>query len=52
MENNQITLLANLAKKIQSEEKSKTKILASLNSAKILTKKADYTSHYPNLKKL
>jgi hypothetical protein len=52
MENNQISLLASLAKKIQSEEKNRTKILASLNSAKILTKKGDFTSHYPKLKKL
>lgn len=52
MEENQIKLLATLAKKIKSEEKDRTKVLASLQSAKILTKGGNFTRHFKNLNKL
>jgi len=52
MEENQIKLLATLAKKIKSEEKDRTKVLASLQSAKILTKGGNFTHHFKNLNKV
>ena len=52
MEENQIKLLATLAKKIKSEEKDRTKVLASLQSAKILTKGGNFTCHFKNLNKV
>ena len=51
MEINQAKLLVSLAKKIQSEKKDRNKIVVSLNSAKILTKKENFTKHYSNLEK-
>ena len=39
MEVNQIKLLSSLAKKLESEKKDRAQIVASLQSAKILTKK-------------
>ena len=52
MEANQIRLLIRLAKKIKSEKKDRAKIVTSLQSAKILTKKENFTNHYSNLKKV
>ena len=52
MEENQIKLLATLAKKIKSEEKDRTKVLASLQSAKILTKGGNFTCLFKNLHKV
>ncbi|HEY3370827.1 MAG TPA: hypothetical protein VGK10_08270 [Prolixibacteraceae bacterium] len=52
MEANQVKLLATLAKKIKSEEKDRTKVLASLQSAKILTKSENFTAHFKNLNKV
>ena len=52
MEENQIKLLTTLAKKIKSEEKDRTKVLASLQSAKILTKGGNFTAHFKNLNKV
>ena len=52
MEINQVKLLATLAKKIKSEKKDKNKIVGTLVSAKILTNSGNFSSHYPNLKKL
>ncbi len=52
MEPNQIQLLKSLAKKLKSEDKSKAKILASFQSAKILDKKGNFTRHFSNLKKV
>ena len=51
METNQIKLLSSLAKKIKSEKKDKATVIASLNSAKILTKSGNFTAHYKNLKR-
>ncbi|MFA6058202.1 MAG: hypothetical protein WC756_08375 [Taibaiella sp.] len=52
MENNQIELLTSLAKKIKSQKKDRTKVVATLKSAKILTSNENFTSHYQNLKKV
>ncbi len=52
MEANQIKLLASLAKKIKSERKERAKVVASLQSAKILTKNENFTGQYRHLKKL
>jgi hypothetical protein len=52
MENNQVKLLASLAKKIHYERNDRTKIVATLKSAKIITKNENFTVHYSNLKKI
>ncbi|MET3128360.1 hypothetical protein ABID42_003479 [Arcicella rosea] len=52
METNQVKLLASLAKKIKSERKERAKVIASLQSAKILTKNENFTGHYSHLKKV
>ncbi|MHA7610336.1 hypothetical protein ACV0BM_015930 [Elizabethkingia meningoseptica] len=52
MEANQIKLLSSLAKKIKSEKKDKAQVVASLHSAKILTKSGNFTTHYSNLKRV
>lgn len=49
---NQIKLLKTLAKEIKTEEKSKDKVIASLHSAKILTKQGNFTGKYSNLKRV
>ena len=52
MEANQVKLLTSLAKKIKAEKKDRAKVLVSLQSAKILTKKENFTSHYSHLEKV
>lgn len=53
METNQIKLLKELAKKIKAENiKDRTIIVASLQSAKILTKGENFTGHLKNLDKV
>jgi len=52
MEANQIALLTLLAKKIRTEKKDIGKVVASLQSAKILTKNRNFTSHYKTLNKV
>mgnify|MGYP007089158887 CR=1 FL=1 len=52
METNQVKLLTSLAKRIKSEKKDRSKVVASLQSAKILTKNENLTGHYSNLKKI
>lgn len=52
MEVNQVDLLASLAIEIKSEEKDRAKIVASLQSAKIITINETFTEHYSNLKKV
>jgi len=52
MQENQVKLLTSLAKKIKSEKKDRAQIIATFQSAKILTKKENFTSHYSNLKKV
>lgn len=52
METNQVKLLTSLAKRIKSEKKDRSKVVASLQSAKILTKNENLTGHYSNLKKV
>jgi hypothetical protein len=49
---NQAKLLLALAKKIKSQPKSRNEIVASLNTAKILTKEENLTIHYSHLKKV
>jgi len=49
MEEKQIKLLKTLAKKIQLEKKDRTIVVASLQSAKILTKGENFTGHLKNL---
>jgi hypothetical protein len=51
MEANQIKLLSSLAKKIKTEKKDKVRVVASLSSAKILTKSGNFTTHFSNLKR-
>lgn len=52
METNQLKLLNSLAKKMKSQKRDRAKIVASLQSAKILTKNENFTKHYSNLKKV
>ena len=52
MEANQVKLLGSLAKKIKSENKNRDKVVASLQSAKILTKQENLTGKYSNLSKV
>ena len=52
MESNQLKLLSSLAKAIKSEKKDKAEIIVTLQSAKILTKKENFTGHYKNLDKV
>lgn len=49
MEEKQIKLLKALAKKIKSEKKERSVVVASLQSAKILTKGEKFTTHLKNL---
>jgi len=49
---NQLELLAALTIKIKTEEKNRATVVASLISAKILTKNENFTGHYYNLKKV
>jgi polysaccharide pyruvyl transferase WcaK-like protein len=52
MNNNQITLLNELAKKIANQRLTKKAILTSLQSAKIINSKGDFTRQYSNLRKV
>ena len=52
MESNQIKLLSALAKKLKGENKDKEKAIASLQSAKILDRKGDFTKQYSNVEKI
>lgn len=52
METNQVKLLTSLAKKIKTEKKDRAKVVASLQSAKILTKNEKFTNKYSNLNKV
>jgi len=52
MQSDQLKLLATLAKKLKSEKRERAKVVASLQSAKILTKIENFTSHYQHLKKV
>lgn len=52
MEEKQLQLLKALAKKIKSEKKERTLVVASLQSAKILTKGENFTGHLKNLDKV
>jgi hypothetical protein len=49
---NQIELLSILAEKIKVENKDRSKVVTSLQSAKILTKNENLTGYYSNLKKI
>ncbi len=52
MEEKQIKLLQGLAKKIKAEKKERTLVIASLQSAKILTKGENFTGHLKNLDRI
>jgi hypothetical protein len=52
MSTNQVKLLLELAKKIKSEPKKRSRIIASLATAKIINKKEDLTIHYSNLRRV
>lgn len=52
MEEKQIKLLKALAKKIKSEKRNRVVAVASLQSAKILTKDENFTGHLKNLDKV
>lgn len=52
MNNNQKRLLFDLASQIKAEPKTRSQVVISLKSAKILTKKERLTSHYANLSKV
>jgi hypothetical protein len=48
----QVKLLKNLAKEIRNEEQSKTKVLASLQSAKIFDTNGNFTKNFSNLSRV
>ena len=52
MEEKQIKLLNALAKKIKSQHRERAGIIASLQSAKILTKGEKFTGHLKNLERV
>jgi hypothetical protein len=52
MEAKQIELLTILAKKIKRKRRTTAKVVASLQSAKILTKNGNFTAHYNSLNKV
>jgi hypothetical protein len=52
MESKQIALLTALAKKTRSEKKDKKRVVATLQSAKILTKSGNFTSYFGNLNRV
>jgi N-glycosylase/DNA lyase len=52
MEERQLKLLKALAKKIRSEKKERADVVASLQSARILTKNENFTCHLKNLDKV
>lgn len=51
MGRNQVKLLSDLAKQLNSKPRQKKRIVMSLTSAKIITPKENFTSHYSNLGK-
>lgn len=52
MDLDQIKLLGNLAKKIGAEKRDRSKVIASLQSAKILNKQEGLTGTYSNLNRV
>lgn len=52
MKSNQIQLLESLAREIKSEKKEKGKVIATLQSAKILTKNGNFTGKFSNLSRV
>jgi DNA-binding IclR family transcriptional regulator len=52
MESNQIILLTDLAKRTKAEKKNKKRVVATLQSAKILTKSGNFTTYFSNLNKV
>ena len=52
MEANQLKLLMELAKKIKLEKKNREAVVASLQSAKILTKNENFPTHLKKLDKV
>jgi len=52
MSSNQVKLLKTLAKEIKTEKKVRDKVVASLQSAKILTKQENFTGNYSHLKRV
>jgi hypothetical protein len=52
MEEKQIILLTALAKKSKSEKKDKRRVVETLQSARILTKNGNFTTHFSNLNRV
>ncbi len=52
MENKQEKLLASLAKEIREEKKDRAKVMATLQSAKILTRNGNLSGTYKNLNRV
>jgi hypothetical protein len=52
MKSNQIKLLTTLAKEIKAEKRDKAKVLATLQSAKILTRQGNFTGKFSNLNRV
>jgi hypothetical protein len=52
MENKQMKLLNALAKEIKEEKKEKAKVIATLQSAKILTRHGNLAGAYRNLSRV
>lgn len=52
MQINQVKLLTTLAKEIKAREKSKSDIIETLHSAKIITRGENFTEHFSNLAKV
>lgn len=49
---NQIKLIASLAKKLKAEKKDKKAVISTLQSAKILTKSENFTGNFSNLNRI
>ena len=52
MKSNQIKLLSVLAKEIRQEKKDKASVIATLQSAKILTKHGNFTAKFIHLNRV
>lgn len=52
MKSNQIKLLNSLAREIKTEKKDKARVVATLQSAKILTKQGNFTGKFSNLNRI
>ena len=52
MATSQVKLLGSLAERLKSETKDRAQAVASLQSAKILTRKENFAGHYSHLQRI